>query len=115
MDDLAKSAASSDMRARLDLIADVLRFASNDTDRVRLSPHRKLEERFCQGGLVFTGEFQLHNPSDVTRLTTVEIRQPMQGGNTGDRILAATAFHYLILWLLPRLDEELESLRKKTG
>lgn len=66
VDDLAKSAASSEMRARLDLIADVLRFASNDTDRVRLSPHRKLEERFCQGGLVFTGEFQLHNPSDVT-------------------------------------------------
>ena len=36
----------------------------------------------------------------------------MQNGSSGDRTLAATAFHALILWLLPRLDEELAALRK---
>lgn len=112
VDDLARSAASSETRTRLDLIAEVSRFASNDTERVRLSPHRKPEEQFCQGGLVFTGEFHLNNPSDLTRLTTVELHQPMQNGSSGDRTLAATAFHALILWLLPRLDEELAALRK---
>lgn len=36
----------------------------------------------------------------------------MQNGSPGDHTLAATAFHALILWLLPRLDEELAALRK---
>lgn len=111
VDDLARSASAAERRARLELIAEVLRFASNDVGRVRMTSKRLVEERFCQAGLAFTGEFQLDNPSDLTRLVSVELREQLKGGSDDDRRLAATAFHHFLLWLLPRLDEEIEKLR----
>ena len=112
VDDLARSASPAEQRARLDLIAEILRFSSNDVDRLRMSPRKQTEARFCQAGVAFTGEFHLRNPSDLTRLVIVDIRQQMRGGNPADRTLAATTFHHLMVWLLPRLDEELDSLRQ---
>lgn len=110
VDDLAKSASSAQQRQRLDLIAEVLRCASNDTEQVRMTPRRKPEKRTCQAALAFTGEFYLDNPSDLTRLFVVELREPLSGGDAYDRTLAATVFRHWMVWLLPRLDEELELL-----
>lgn len=111
VDDLAKSASATERRTRLELIAEVLRFASNDVDRIRMKSNWKVEERFCQAGLAFTGEFQMDNPSDLTRLVSVELHEQLRGGSDSDRRLAATAFHHLLLWLLPRLDNEIDELR----
>lgn len=63
------------------------------------------------GGLAFTGEFQLNNPSDLTRLVSVELREQRKGGSDNDHRLVSTAFHYFLLWLLPQLDEGIEKLR----
>ena len=112
IDDMAKSAAASEEQARRNLIAELLRFASNDVDRVKMNPSKQAEALFCQAGVAFTGEFWLHNPSDLSRMIAVEIREQMHGGDPTERTVAATAFRYLILWLLPRLDEELDQLRQ---
>ena len=112
VDDLAKSVSTAEQRARLELIAEILRFASNDVDRVRMAPCRRAEARFCQAGVAFTGEFRLHNPSDLTRLVIVDIQEQMGGGTPTDRTLAATVFRYLMRWLLPELDREIETLRQ---
>ena len=107
VDDLAKSDAAAEQRARLNLISEVLRFAANDVSRMRISSQKQLDERFCQAGLVFSGEFHMRNPSDLTRLIVIYLTAPMSGGHADDRALAATVFHYFVLWLLPHLDEEL--------
>ena len=112
IDDMAKSAAASEEQARRNLIAELLRFASNDVDRVKMSPSKRSETRFCQAGVAFTGEFWLHNPSDLSRMIVVEIQEQMHGGDPTERTVAATVFRYLMLWLLPRLDEELKQLRQ---
>lgn len=111
IDDMAKSEATSEAQARRGLIAELLRFASNDVDRVKMSPSKQAETRFCRAGVAFTGEFWLRNPSDLSRMIVVEIREQMYGGDPAERTIAATVFRYLMLWLLPRLDEELEQLR----
>ena len=111
VDDLAKSASAAERRARLELISEVLRFASNDTDRVKMSPQKQPEERFCRAGLAFTGEFHLDNPSDVTRLVVIPLQKPLRNGTEEERTLAATSFRCFIRWLLPRLDRELDVLQ----
>lgn len=111
VDDLAKSASAAERRARLELISEVLRFASNDTDRVKMSPQKQPEERFCRAGLAFTGEFHLDNPSDVTRLVVIPLQKPLRNGTEEERTLAATSFRYFMRWLLPRLDRELDVLQ----
>lgn len=49
----------------------------------------------------------MRNPSDLTRLIVIYLTAPMSGGHADDRALAATTFYHFVLWLLPRLDEEL--------
>lgn len=108
VDDLAKSVSANQTRQREDLLADVLRFASNETCRSKMNPAKQTQERYCTAGLAFTGEFPLDNPSDITRTIAVQVDQQMQGGKQQDRVLAATAFRWFILWMLPQIDKTME-------
>ena len=76
-----------------------------------MTPQRKLDLLFCQAGLVFTGEFMLENPSDITRTIVISTDEPLVHLPPGLRVLAATAFHAFLQWLLPVLDGQLEQLR----
>lgn len=110
LDDIAKSISPAQMRERRDLLADVLRFACNDTDWNRADPSGRIRERFCTAGLIYTGEFPIDNPSDINRTATVKIDKQMEGGSLRDRVFAATAFRYFMLWFLPRTDAAIAHL-----
>lgn len=57
VDNLARRASAMERRARLELTAEVLRFASIDVDRVRMTSKRLVEECFCQAGWLLPGNF----------------------------------------------------------
>lgn len=113
LDDLAKSISTAQMRERKNLLGDVLRFASNETNRCKMDGSQQLQEYFCNVGLIFTGEFSLDNPSDISRTITVPINEQLQGGKQQDRVLAATAFRWFILWMLSRIDEAVANLSEE--
>ena len=65
----------------------------------------------CRAGVVFTGEISLTAASDLTRMIEVPLLSPMTGGQASDRADAAVTFRAWMTWLLPHLDDELESLK----
>ena len=111
VDDMAESADASEARERKRNIAHILRRVSNKVNQGKMTPQRKLDLLFCQAGLVFTGEFMLENPSDITRTIVISTDEPLVHLPPGLRVLAATAFHAFLQWLLPVLDGQLEQLR----
>ena len=111
VDDMAESADASEARERKRNIANILRRVSNKANQGKMTPQRKLDLLFCQAGLVFTGEFMLENPSDITRTIVISTDEPLVHLPPGLRVLAATAFHAFLQWLLPVLDGQLEQLR----
>lgn len=111
VDDMAESADASEARERKKNIAHILRRVSNKANQGKMTPQRKLDLLFCQAGLVFTGEFMLENPSDITRTIVISTDEPLVHLPPGLRVLAATAFHAFLQWLLPVLDGQLEQLR----
>lgn len=113
MDDMAKSISPGEVQARKALMAEVLRFASNETNRTKITPDRQTADYFCTAGVAFTSEYDLDNPSDIGRTVAVNITRAMQGGAEIERTYAASAFRYFILWLLPRLDTAISDLRKR--
>lgn len=112
VDDMAKSISPDEVYKRKKIMADVLRFASNGTERNKMSPTRQVVEQFCTAGVMFTSELELNNSSDIGRTITVHIRREMQDGEPRDREVAATVFRYFILWLLSRLDEVITDMNK---
>lgn len=113
MDDVAKSISPGEVQARKALMAEVLRFASNETNRTKMTPDRQTADYFCTAGVAFTSEYALDNPSDIGRTVAVNITRAMQGGAEIERTYAASAFRYFILWLLPRLDTAISDLRER--
>lgn len=111
MDDVAKSISPGEVRERKARMAEILRFASNETNRTKMAPDRRVVDYFCKAGIVFNSEYALDNPSDIERTIIVNITHEMQGGAEIERIYAASVFRYFILWLLPRLDTEISDLR----
>lgn len=113
VDDMAESADASEARERKRNIANILRRVSNKANQGKMTPQKKLDLQFCQAGLVFTGEFMLENPSDITRTIVISTDEPLVHLPPGLRVLAATAFHAFLQWLLPVLDGQLEQLREQ--
>ena len=70
-----------------------------------------LVSRFCRAGVAFTGKLNLDNPSDVTRLVVVPLRNAMRNGTEEERTLTATSFQYFMRWLLSQLERKLDVLR----
>lgn len=111
VDDLALGSDPSIRRERQKVIAEVLRFAANGNMRQTAAPSGMDASRTCHAGVVFTGEIPLTAASDITRMIKVPLKNNMTGGCESDRADAATAFRTWMLWLLPHLDDELNSLK----
>lgn len=112
LDDISKSISQAQVRERRDLLADVLRFACNDTALNKKDRSGRIIELVCTAGLIYTGEFPLNNPSDIGRVVPVHINKQMQDGKQHDRVVAATAFRYFIQWFLPNVERSVSSLNK---
>lgn len=111
VDDLAKASCSAIEKKRMELVADVLRYAANDSTRYTAS--NRDSPQICRVSVAFTGEFPLKAPSDLTRILEIHLQKPIIGNLKMSRSDAATAFRAWIRWLLPRFDNELASLAEK--
>lgn len=113
LDDRAKSISKRERDKRTEIMAAALRFASNDTERSKMSPTRQVIEQICTAGVMFASELELENASDISRAIIVHVRREMQDGDPRDRTVAATAFWYFLPWLLPRLDKVIDDLKEQ--
>jgi hypothetical protein len=107
---MTAGASHHEAQRRKSLVQSISRFAANGSSRSKMLGRKSIAQ-CCDAGLVYTGEYSLVEPSQITRLLCVRIDQQLTGGSEQDRIIAATVLHHLLLWLLPKLDEQLEQLR----
>ena len=114
VDDLCKSASQKEVQRRLDLVCELIRLAGNDSP-ITKKKGRSTVARFCQSGMVFTGEFIPQNRSDVTRCipihlqSTISLSDDLTPGAVGDAVVI------LSKWLTIHCDEFIAKLRNAVG
>ena len=110
LDDMTAAASASEAAKRRAAVQYAVRFAANGSVRGAM-PGGTAAVPQCQAGLLFTGEYALSEPSLVSRLLWIRLDHQMQRGSPEDRVLAATALRYFLLWLLPQLEDALATLQ----
>lgn len=113
LDELPLSSETALVSKYKKVVAEVLRFAANGSERQTAAPVYRGDPARCQAGMAFTSELPMTAASDLTRMLVVPVTEPMTGGQVSDRANAAGAFRAWITWLMPHLDEELNQLGKR--
>lgn len=111
-DDICKSTNRSLQTNRLHTIANLVRFAANETPRYKKRGDKRLGG-VCTASLVVTGEIPLETGSDVTRCLIVSIDQPLTDGSDDLRGIAAAALEGYLHWLGHHSDEEMAAAQKE--
>ncbi len=75
VDDLCLSASRATQRKAIELGAQLIREGTNEASIIKKKPGGHTIEINCQAGLIFTAEFTLDNPSDITRYVFLNIGQ----------------------------------------
>lgn len=95
------------------MMANLLRYAANDSERRTASPGKSTTLQECSAGVAFTGELPFTAPSDQTRILQIVLRKPLRNGTPEDRTVAATAFRAWVQWFLPRLEQQFTLLYQR--
>lgn len=109
LDDIYIGTNKAKQRERLASAAALLRFAANETQRIKTRGSKNISVS-CAAGLVVTGEIPMEASSDVTRCIIVHIRKKLGGSsNPVDlealRHTAATAMQGFLAWFGERYEE----------
>ena len=110
IDDLAHSTSYKEEKERQNYVASLLRYVTNNTPNIKYKSGNSIDERVCQVGCVFTGEFLDMSASEIERLIIVHMDKRLTGGSPRDRSMAGTAFYHFLYWALPNLREHLNEL-----
>ena len=109
LDDIYIGTNKAKQRERLASAAALLRFAANETQRIKTQGSKNVSVS-CAAGLVVTGEIPMEASSDVTRCIIVRIRKKLADPNNpvdleALRHTAATAMQGFIAWFGERYEE----------
>lgn len=111
VDDLPISSDPKVQKERLNLVAEVLRFAANGDARETASQGSADQSRRAMGGVGYTGEIRLTEDSDLTRVLLISLDKPMSGGLELDRTMAATTHRGWLTWVASNAEVLFPSLK----
>lgn len=112
VDDLCLSASRTTQRKAVELGAQLIREGTNAASIMKKKPGGHIAEINCQAGLIFTAEFTIDNPSDVTRCIFLNLRESLNLPTTLTAAQMGSALQCYLNWFVSHAEGAFQALQE---
>jgi len=112
IDDLCLSASRNTQKKAIELGAQLIREGTNAAAIIKKKPGGQTLELKCQSGLIFTAEFILDNPSDITRCIFLNLQEPLNLALPLNTTQLGSAIQYYLHWFTTHAEQAFASLKE---